>query len=202
MALGKLFLASSGSKSKTVSTKSIKRLVQKTVQSNIETKQHQVSFTGIGIGDTPNTTVLTGIAQGDTQRERTGNQFYLTGLHARLWCTSADITNVMRVVMYISRSNVDSELSSLTLHTVIDLDKYTILMDKTVLFGDQHPQKHIMGVSRKFNKGSRKGIRVQFDGSAATDLAQNHLRIAFVTDSGAVAHPTLDGNIRVYFKDA
>lgn len=184
----------------------LRKYVQQTISGNIETKfaNHPYNLTAIPWGTSGGLEVsLSAVAQGDSQITRSGNQIFVTGIHSRLWLSLGDSTNIVRVIMYIPRNSVSDTLGAgtVTIHTAIDVDRFTILMDKTVFLNADTPYKMI-NLGKKFNKGARKGIRVQFDGSAVTDLASNPIKLYFVSDSSASAHPALNGNIKCYFKDA
>lgn len=186
--------------------KKLKTMIQQTVSSNIETKFHNTTFVYQSVPDGLRNGVdsnLSGIATGDSQITRTGNQIYVTGINARLWVQNADSTNTVRFIMYIPKdASEDLGTNTYTINTVPDLDHYTILMDKTYHVDTYNPIKNVYGINRKFNKGARKGIRVTFNGTGATNLAKNPIRFYVVSDSGAVSDPTISGTIRLYFKDA
>lgn len=184
----------------------LRKYVQQTISGNIETKfaNHPYNLTPIPYGLGGGLEIpLSAVAQGDTQITRSGNQIFVTGIHSRLWLALGDSTNIVRVVMYIPRICVDDTLAAgtVSVFTAIDQDKFTILMDKTVFLNADTPYK-MVNLGKKFNKGSRKGIRVQFDGAAITDLSSNPIKLYFVSDSSASTHPSLNGNIKCYFKDA
>lgn len=196
----------SSRKRRTRITAATKRYVQRVVASNIETKFKLTSFSSLAIPDGSSggyDLVLSAVGQGDTQNLRDGNQLFLTGIWSRLWVTLADSTNILRVILYIPKANVDDTLGAgtVTVRTAIDADKYTILSDRLIFLNTSRPQRSI-SVKRKFAKGKRKGMRITFDGPLSTDLAKNPLKLYIVSDSGAVTHPVLDGSIRTYFKDA
>lgn len=184
----------------TPSKKSLKRLIQDEINSNLETKQKVEVWNSVGVTDsarTPPSSNITGIAQGDTQSTREGNQIRITGVYGKWLLTKADTTNVVRVIFYKPKQ-VGDALSGIDINDAVDMDKFHIYSDNLYLLNANTPQK-VIYVSKKF---PGKGLVVQYHGTASTDVATNDIRLYAVSDSTAVSDPTMSGNFRFYFKDA
>ncbi len=200
MAMGKMTVVRRTKKqTKTLS----KSQVQRMIQGNLETKQHSQGWTTPVTVGTPGIggfhQVLTGVAQGDTQNLRDGNQITVTGIHSRWVITNADSTNLVRVVFYMPKNVDDQVLDSIV--GIIDQDKYNVLYDKLIPVNSSH-QQVLINFNRKFNKGSRKGIRCVFNGASNTQYTDNVIKLYIISDSAASSHPTVQGSHITYFKDA
>ncbi len=183
---------------------SLKTMIQKQIEKNLETKQVAYTYTNNPIGDqarTPFDVNLTAITEGDGQNNRTGNQIRITGFHAKFTYQAADSTNRIRVVLYIPH-DAQNVLSTTTVDSLIDQDKHTVLYDEVINLV-QGTAKDLVTrtISRKFNRGARKGILSIWSNNTATGNSKNALRIHWASDSLAVSDPTVSGTMRMYYKD-
>lgn len=187
--------------------RAVRTFVQRKIQRNIETKFRLATYSGSNIPDsasTPINTLLNAVGQGDTQNARNGNQIFATGFYGKFVLAAGDSTNIVRVVMYIPKDSQYTFYSSPPgITSLIDQDKFTVLYDRYISLDTYNPQK-VLTIARKWNRGSRRGIQCQYSGTGSTesDPSKNPIYIYFVSDSSAVAHPTVTGNFRLYFKDA
>lgn len=183
-------------------TKKQKAQVQKIIQRNQETKMilHSYDTTVQDTGRTPVTTNLNDCAQGDDQNHRTGNQILCTGMYGQFVITYADTTNLVRLVIYMPH-DTDDEFTTLTPISFYDMDKHTVLYDKTFAVGSGGPMFKKITIKRKFNKGRRRGILGKFSTTAAGSMEKGLIKLYAVSDSTAVSDPALQGYVRVYFKD-
>lgn len=190
---------------KNMYNRNFKKRVLSIVQSTQETRQKIHSWTTEPIQDTGRTPIsqsLVDISQGDTQNDRQGNQIIVTGIYSKLFINAGDGINNCRVILYIPR-DADDSLSTLTPSQAIDMDKYTVLYDRIInvstTAGDYSKP---FVIARKFNKGRRKGMTVQYSSTTGTSVERNNLKLYVVGDSGAIPDPNFNGHIRVYYKDA
>lgn len=184
--------------------RNVKRLVQKMIASNIETKQKTGSYDETAVDNSAGTPIsanFTNIDQGDGQNNRSGNQVTVTGLYARFIVTGADSTNKVRIVIYMPKDS-DDTLSGVDIHTNIDLDKYTILYDNVCLTTSNGDNNKLCLFKKSFHSGVRKGIRVIWHSATGTDVAKNAIKMYVVSDSDAASDPTFTGGYRMYYKDA
>lgn len=159
------------------------------------------TFSGISIGaGTPVSQELTYIANGTQQNERIGNQIRVTGIFADLIITGADTTNTIRMIIYIPH-DPSNTLSSLMYNGAPDMDQFTILYDKIITTSSNGPNNKRVMIRRSYTRGYKKGIRIQYYGSAATDVSKNRILIYVVSDSAAIPDPQLNGYLRMYYTD-
>jgi len=181
----------------------VKSYVQRTISSNIETKQRDLTWDTQAIQDvgrTPLSIVLNDLSQGDTQNTRDGNQVHITGIYGKFVITGADATNIVRVILYIPKVASDT-MSTIDVHNLIDQDSYTVLYDKTFTTTYGGTNQRIFTIAKNFHRGSRKGLLTQFYGTGSTDWSKNPLKMYIVSDSAAISDPSLTGHLRTYFKD-
>lgn len=185
-----------------------KKAVQQIISKNIETKTLGFGYINNPIGNSASgvnfSIDLTGISEGSGQLNRLGNNIHVTGLWSDLTYTAGfgDVHSVIRCILYIPK-DANDVISSVDIYSLVDLDKYTILYDDTINMVEDtstHFQRRVKKWS--FTRGGKRGISVQWHGNTALQFAKNPLRWYFVSNSGAVAHPTMSGRIRLYFKDA
>ena len=170
-----------------------------------ETKSRVLSYDAVDINDVAAAPIQTGIsavAQGISQNQRIGNSIRLTGFYSKFVVASADSSNIIRFILYFPRNPADT-LAGTDIHTLIDQDKFNVIYDRYHVVGTSGgPGVKGFTIARNFHRGVRKGIEVKFHGVNNTDYASAPLRMYIVSDSAAVPHPKLSGNLRLYFKDA
>lgn len=183
----------------------VRAYVQQAIARNQETKHLTLSYdtTVQDAARAPLDNSIVAIGQGDTQETRTGNQILVTGLYGRFMVRSADTTNFVRAVLYIPKDPTVT-LTSVALDYIdsIDQDKFTVLYDRVFNLNTAGGNQKIFTIARKFNRGARKGIQVQYSGTASTDQSRNNLHLYFVSDSTVVSDPPIYGYMMTYFKDA
>lgn len=182
-------------------------VVNKAIQRHQETKFHSISQTpaNVDVNPTSDTHTFTNIAQGDSQNQRIGNQLYVTGYHFEVTLlpeaapsgASAPLSAV-RIVVYIPKDSDDS-ITAFGPETNLDLDNYTFLYDKTFPMTPSQGRRIVL--SKKFNRGARKGIKVQYNGTLGTDVAKNPIKMSIVQDN-SLDFPTYQMHGRIYYKDA
>lgn len=182
--------------------RAIARKVNNAIRGYSETKQVDHTWNAVAVSDSggPISEEMCSIAQGLTQNTRVGNRLTITGMYGNLQIIGADTTNIVRVVFYIPH-DVDTTLSGLNTYGLVDQDQVTVLYDRTFVTGTGGPSGHAFRIKKSFTRGNRKGIAVHYSSSASTSCVKNNLKLYVVSDSGAVSHPTLSGQLRIYFKD-
>lgn len=188
---------------KIASRKQMRSIAQKVVNKNLETKFRTISYVQTDVASTGTTGDLCYIAEGSSQNERTGNQIRVTGIHFPYYVQCTDTTNVVRVIFYKPKDPNDT-LTSTGIYTNLDVDKYIIYHDKVHLLSlaDNNFSKGSFNKSFKGKKKDKAGLVVQYHGATANAYAKNPIYIYMVSDSGAISHPMLSGNLKLYFKDA
>lgn len=181
--------------------KTFTKKVQRIISRNLETKTILVNYAGVGITDSTRTPLdqnLTGISQGDSQDTRDGNQLRMTSVSADFFITGYDSTNSIRVLLYKPKNKSD-DLTGLQFNQAPDLDRFVILKDFFVTTSSAGANNKRLRFYKKFMGA---GMAVQFDGPTANDVQTNMLRLYIVSDSLAVVDPSINGYVRMYFKDA
>lgn len=190
--------------SKSRVSKNIKKYVQSKIEANQETKHLNYTY-NTSVTDeirTPLDTLLVDVDQGDTANQRSGNQLFVTGIYGRFAFRQADTTNLIRVILYIPKDPSDSLTSGLVDYIgAVDLDRFTVLSDKLVNVNVAGKNQQVMTLARKFNKGIKKGITVQYTDGTGSNCTKNNLRLYMVSDSAATADPSVYGYMRIYYKD-
>ena len=184
--------------------KNVRRYVSKKIAKMSETKSRLLSYDAQSVTNflSPISTALTAVEQGDTQNKRDGNQIMVTGFYSKWVLAGADNTNIIRMILYWPKDpNGDLANDSVDIHTLIDQDKYNVIYDRYHTVGSQGPSIKTWTVARNFHKGARNGIRCVFRGTGQTDYGSSPLRMLIFSDSDAASHPTLSGNLRLYYKD-
>lgn len=191
---------------KSRSRKRLKSLVGSIVRKNIETSSIVHSLDAVSIVDSGRVSStqdihLTAIAQGVQESQRIKNEVRITGVYGDLFVTGADSTNSIRLIMYIPKDPTVSLSNSPTLafNEAPDLDKFTILKDMLVTTSSGGPNLRRLKLKYKF-KG--RGLRVGYSGTGAGDVQTHPVYFYFVSDSLASTDPSLNGYIRMYYKDA
>lgn len=182
-------------------SKSLQKYIQKKIEKNIETKHVYAEASATSVSTSVLNTQISTIPQGDDEFRRTGNKVTMTGFYGKFQIVGADTTNVVRIVLYIPK-DPDDTLSGLNTYQILDQDRFTILSDRLVTTSSSGVNNKVITIAKKFNRGRRRGVVTQFASSTTTDVAKNALKIAWVSDSAAVSHPTIAYHYVMYFKDA
>lgn len=176
--------------------------VNQMIAARQETKFRVLSWNADSVQDsgrTPITADWCQVGQGHGQSAREGDQILVTGYYGKFQIAGADTTNIVRMIIYISKEN--TTMSGVSTYDLVDLDKYTILEDKIVTLSQNGEFIKSFTLGKKFNRGAKKGMTVQFDGNTGADVVKNDIKMYVVSDSLAVSDPTFSGNVRLYFKD-
>lgn len=181
-------------------SKATKLYVANQRKRSTETKHINVVGSTV-ITNTVTTSGLVPISQGADEGQRIGNVIYATGYFGRFAIGYADPFNFIRIVLYIPKKN-QSDNIALTLNGLIDHNVFTVLEDRLIGVSDSGPGAKVVTIKKKFDKGTKRGIKVEFDGAGTANQAVNHLKIAWVSDSSAIPHPTIVYQNTLYFKDA
>lgn len=185
---------------KTNLTPADKKYINKKIQSNFESKHINHNGTAVNISNAVLNTPLCSIIQGNDEDDRNGNVIFVTGFFGRYTFTYGDATNIIRVVLYIPKDKDDT--LALIPHGIIDKNQFTVLEDRTIGVSSAGPGIKTITIKKKFNKGVKRGIKVEYDGTLGTDITSNSIKLAWVSDSAAAAHPQVTHYSTLYFKDA
>lgn len=180
--------------------KTVPKYIQKYVQSKInvnqETKHVNSNVLDLDISSTSTNVDVLNIAQGTDRFERLGNEIRVTGFYGKFQMIGGDSTNVIRAIMYIPK-DPSATLTGANTYGLIDPNVATVLYDRLHTTTLNGPNTKVFTIAKKFRG---RGLPVQWDDT--NTLKKNRIRLLFVSDSGAVDHPTLSYHWACYFKDA
>lgn len=167
--------------------------VKQVINSSSETKTSITPVTST-YGTSGTNINCTLIGQGTDQYQRVGNAIKLRSMTAHLHCVNADAFNFIRFVFYIPKDKDALFPSTINYHTALDFDDWTILKDVTIKTDTYNPTKTL-----HFSMPLR--ARVGFNGPGTGAVNKNPIFLYIVSDSSAIAHPAVNGYVRLNYKD-
>lgn len=179
----------------------LKKMVKKMIAGSQETKTNAGTFTPT-ISDVGVNYDMSSIGGGTKQNERVGNSYIMTSFRLKGGIFGADSSNLVRIIIYVPKDATHLIPTSTQPFDPIDLDRYTVLSDRLITTADVGPGCKLYNKVCLFNRGRRRGMRVQFTDNLASSVVKNRLLVYCVSDSAAVSHPQFKGWWRFYFKDA
>lgn len=154
---------------------------------------------------TGSVTHLSAVPQGDTSSSRDGEYIFAEKLTIHIGVTGADTTNFVRMIVF---KDLDSQGVVPAVNNVLEpgtsffdhmnnVNKYRfkIMLDRTVSTSLTGPNAHYMQLALKVNK------KLSFS-TTSTLPRLNALHILLISDSGAVTHPAVVGECRLWYTDA
>lgn len=175
----------------------VKRYVSSKLKRSLETKHVSNSSSSTAVPNVQIDTQITDIPQGTQETRRVGNLVRVTGFYGRFQMVGTDATNIIRIIMYIPKDPT-ATITGANTYGLLDPDIATVLYDKVHTTTLNGPNTKVFTIAKKF-RGA--GLPVQFNSSTTTDVLKNNIKMLFVSDSGAVSHPTLSYHWILYFKD-
>jgi len=190
-----------------------KMAVARMINANEEHKYWETKYVASAVDVTGTTSDILIPVQGLTQIDRVGTRIKITRVVGRLYFAIADTTNKIRLLLWSQIGNTFSitpssviPLSFGSSNTVPEVDslhnwdrkkEYKIHLDRQMVLDTDDP---VGFMSFDFYPKSKK--IVEFNGGAATTTGNNKFCITVKSDSAAATHPTMTGNIRIYYTDA
>lgn len=192
----------------------VKSVVNKKLASEIELKHYdQIVNTSNDFAFT-NSLSLFDPTQGVGDTQRVGDVVNLKSIFLRFVLSGVDATNIQRlqVIQWMEDTTVATPNMSITLqHTSgatvapeilspLQIDKkyrYKVLWDKSfshVFDSETRQQIYEVFISKGFAR------KVEFTNASTSGL--NKIYLLFISDSQAVAHPTIEGYSRIRYSDA
>lgn len=182
------------------------RSVNRLINYKSETKQRLVTTTG-GTTSTTSTLVdLTSIIdQGINRDQRSGDSLFCTFLNISGEFIAADTYNWLRIIIFCwndatapTASNILTDTSlphmSMIQPYQVRYGNFKILRDVKLLADVNFPSR-IFKINMKINK------KVKYENNSTTSF-KNGIWMLHCSDSNAVAHPDLDYQYRIYWKDS
>lgn len=187
-----------------LTSRTVKAIVNKTVQKRSETKFKILSQTTpfALVAGTALDLDITDLGQSVTQNGRIGNQVRWSGIYTKFAVQSeTTMVSQVRIIMYIPYDSDDTLGIGISPMSLIDEDRFTILYDKTMSLNAHGLQGRLCTLKNSFFKGMRKGIQSQWSSSTSTSCTRNALKIAICTNAASADKCTIMYQGRCYFKD-
>lgn len=183
---------------------SVQKVVKKTLDKNTELKY---VFTDIGgtISTTIAATLLTGVAQGAAQNQRTGLALEIKSMEIHATITKADTTNL--VTFWLVCEKQLGAITNLATNFIYPVSVngireptyskyYNVLKKWRYCLNTDKPEMKMM-----FYKRFRKPLQLRYTGGATTDGTINRFFLVAISDSGTVSHPSLVGACLIKYTD-
>lgn len=182
----------------------LNKRVKSIIASTQETKYKDTFFASNSISTTPTNTQLYTLTSGSDEDQRTGFKIRATGVYGRFMFTNGDDTNVVRIILYQTKGNA-STLTSTGIYNALDPEQYTIFYDKHVKLqapftGGTQNKEVVLRKSFKNKFNSFQGKLITYDTVSSTS-SMRPIYMLVVSDSVAISHPTILGNLRAFYKD-
>lgn len=193
--------------------KTIKQILSNHIQNKLWTDAHtaSVDFAGGVYHITP-------IPQGATEHSRVGNSIRPKRLRMRVHAGVADNTNMVRMIIFRWRpsaatgvptpaSILDNSAPTAFIGTTNaplmplnwnDRSMYSVLWDRTFVLDSQSPQQAVLTLDLF---GKKLSPRIEYV-DASTTAVLGGLYVLYISDSGAVSHPSLTFVSELEFEDA
>lgn len=191
-----------------VTRKEVAKIANKQIAKQAEKKYHLATTTGAK--DWAGACIdLTGIAQGDTDITRDGDELYLKSIRLKSLIQYADTYNACRTIIFqwyddttptpgdvLSPTYVGGQQAPLAPYKHDLASKFKILFDKTILVDTYRP--HAILDTGYITGGFKR--RVHFTAGGTTGV--NKLYLLQISDSGVSTHPTMIAVARLNFTDS
>lgn len=184
-------------KTRKPTSRSVSRQIKAYMKKNVEKKR--ISY----VHDTTISTTAADFALCDSivggtgSNNRVGHEIRATGWFSELYFIVADTTNMVRVVIYVPASPTVTLASlSLSVTSIIDPDKFRVLYDRLVPLSSVGAN-YIKKLRIKLNL---RNLPIRYDGSTGAPT-RNQILMTYVSDSGAVSHPSIKGRTLLYYND-
>jgi hypothetical protein len=184
-----------------------KRIIQQMLEKDMEVKYVPTSTAATAVTYAGTITLLSNIAQGQTDLTRVGDSAIIKSVEINCMCQPADAVNMIRLIVFQWHSpsaptpiDVLSEVSTtrapLSAYQHDLRDQFTVFIDELfVLDTTAHPIA--AKIIKKFKGWSVDEI--QFQGASITQM--NGIYMLWISDSSAVTHPTATWFSNVEFTD-
>lgn len=189
--------------------KQVRKMVKNEISKEVEHKYYVASDAGTTADYGGRVDDKTPIPQGDTDVTRDGDTIHLDEIEFRYSTILADTTNVFRVILFqwhpTSAPTIGAILLTLgsnngvnSAFTVDYEQQFKILYDRVHYLNSvavpQSGVEHVIKIRKGFQK------RLQYVAGGTT--GSNHIYSAYISDSAAAAHPSINAVMRVRFSDA
>nr|QBX89320.1 putative capsid protein [Insect-associated ssDNA molecule] len=188
----------------------IRRIAQKVVDKNVETKYKDLTISGTASSTTfygVHFNLPSQIPVGSGFDNRVGNRIKLLGYRYHLQVSPGDNFNVFRLLMVSRRDCQDIASTSAVTSLLGPINTDIFYAHKDVIAETRFAPvagstADTVGIKR-FYKGYVKLNRyIEYSGAASYPTKGISIGMQFHSDSAIIPHPGVEGYIRVYYKDA
>lgn len=191
-------------KKKMASVVTVKRMISNRQELNL----HRTNVTG-SIPNTMSFNQISAAPQGDADSDRSGDQLYIKSIHWSWEVVGADATNRIRLIIFQwhgdSTANFPTAANLLQDTSTVAGDfgvfrkdtrkSYTVLYDRDIATNTYNMNK--VGKVNIY-----KGFRKKVDFLAGTTGGSGQLFTALISDSSAVAHPSISSQCILRYTDS
>ena len=213
--------SSTNSSKKKARTSKIARYVKKGMglygslagKSYPELKYFDVSFDAVPVSTTASTSCLNSIGAGTDAIQRTGRSIRCKSVQVRGSVVCADTYNVIRAILYYDKQQNNSAsvgtdliqdgLGATDVYSSINLnnrDRYVVLRDELMVLGSTS-STGLPDVKTIEWYVKMPSVETRFLSTSASYPETGGLNLMFISDSGAVAHPTYSFRSRLRYVD-
>lgn len=196
--------------------KKIKRTIQRTISSYLQTKWHDYTQTEMACPITGNSHLLTAIGQGDAATQRDGAVVFVTKIE--IWLTayirpvivSQDATNCLRFILFKWKPDTASDaylsgdlvqdptnLPFNSPYNMVNKNQSVVLRDKRITCNYTGPNEKAFKIVKKF-KG--RGSKIIYN--IGSNEGRGIFFLQTFSDSSLVDHPVYTFYARITFRNA
>lgn len=188
----------------------INRQVKAVLKKDVELKAYTARpFSASSISTAATIVKISGIVRANDNVSRDGNQVSVTRVDLQGFADVADDSNLVRIIVFqwrdddISYTPVAADIlqnaaSFYDMYNFTNRHRFTVLWDRTFNVDSTDPAKPF----KRSIYGKKLAKVLEYSGATDSSITGKHqIYVLAVSDSGAIAHPTLDMMTRVYFKD-
>lgn len=170
-----------------------------------EIRINDINTAAAGVTTAPSLTLLNGVAQGDADAQREGDQIYMKYLILKGYIQPGDPNgNLLRlVIIYDTQTNGAAPSFADLFQTLGDVaalrfwfsqKRYKFIFDKTYAVDAYKPIS--INIRKKLNKFTYFGNNAS---GGVANMIKGSLYLYTISDSGAVPNPTIEWNSRVFY---
>lgn len=198
--------------SRQVTTPMVRTMIKREINKDKEMKHSDVNSIGVAISSSPSFYNISQVAEGDTNQTREGTTIKPQYLACRWQAEAADAYNVVRMIGFQWYGNTPPTSSANVLQTAGGSDVYSyysigapgaklfrIIFDQ-ILDVQTGNNGSIMKQTAAFK--SLKGYKqIHYFGPNGGDYSDGSIWILFLSDSGAITHPSIRFSARLAYKE-
>jgi hypothetical protein len=196
------------SKANSALVKEVLRRAKQSENAKIETKYIDLILSASTVSNAMSINLLNGITQGTTATNRLGETVRSVRISYNLQFVGADATNFVRFLLVVDHQCNGATFAAADLlanqpdpfafRFMDNIARFSVLCDRDI-------DLTLTGPDAVHIRGNVKTKAISFYTGAANTIANiktNGIFAVFISDSGAVSHPTVSGDIRYFYKDA